>query len=278
MAKFRVLFYYFAEFLLSVLILALFLMGILKLTVLSPNFILKQFSKQNYYEELSDSIQDEMSNYIIQSGLEDSVLENIYTKEMVKEDLTSYVTNFYGGKKLTVSTDEIKKNLEDNILEYLEKNNITVGDQSSLDAFVDQILTVYQEKITFSNGLNSFQNSIVKANSLITVVFVIFLLLSIVLYALMKFICKRKIVVAAPCFTTSLLTFLGIYLFYQRVDVKNIVFWNDVVSALIKKIITSVTDAMVLGAVIFLVLGILNTFLWALKRRKRRPSSYVASE
>lgn len=258
--RIRLIFYYLSEFFLSILVLVLFLIALLESTVLRPKYVLKQLEKNDYYEILYKSISNEMSNYIIQSGLEESVLDNIYTKDMVEKEVTRMVQNFYGNGKVTVDTKKVKESLESNIASFLAKNNIEITDQEALDRFVEQMLDIYEEKIVLSQGLIKAQNLVVKLDYGLKILFGILVFIVLVVGILTKWISKNR-VIAIPLFTTGLLLLLGNYLLFNRIDVQNILFWNENVSNIIKSILWDLSKLTIKGSIIFIVLSILSCLI-----------------
>lgn len=260
-AKFKILSYYFSFFFLSILVLILFLISLLELTLLRPDYLMNHLEKNNYYQELYLSISDEMSNYIIQAGLEDSVLENIYTQEMVTKSVNSVIYAFYGNQEMKVNTSQVKKNLEDNIVSYLRKNNIEVTDQEALDMFVDQMLDIYSEKIKLTSSLDSVKGLVHKWDFRLKVIFSGLVIL-VLFFGYIFHRTYKKSAFAVPCFTSSILLLLGDYLFFQRIDVANILFWNESVSKIIKSVLFDLSNLIKVGGLLLIVVG-LGAYLFA---------------
>lgn len=265
--RIKLLFYYIGEFLLSVLVLILFLIALLECTVLRPKYILDQFEKNNYYEVLYKSINNEMSNYIIQAGLEDPVLDNIYTKNMIKKEVTNMVKRFYGGSNVKVDTEIVKENLENNISSYLAKNNIEITDQKALDQFIEQMLDIYEEKIVLSKSLMKVQNIVVKSDFALKIIFMVLTVITCALGILVKYICKKR-VIAVPLFTTGILLLLGNYLLFNRIDVWHILFWNENVSNIIKSILFNLSSLVQEGAILLMILSIVSCFIFRKREKK----------
>ena len=81
--RFTYLLYYLFQFIMAMTTLGFILLFLLKVTVLSPNYVIKKFEKNNYYTELNKDIKNEMSYYIGQSGFEEEILDNLYTSSLV---------------------------------------------------------------------------------------------------------------------------------------------------------------------------------------------------
>ena len=92
--KLKMLSFYFYLLLLTILLLGTTLISTIRATVLRPNYIINNLEKINYYDKVYNSINEEMQNYLIQSGLTSEVLSNIYTKEDIKNSLNNAIYTF----------------------------------------------------------------------------------------------------------------------------------------------------------------------------------------
>ena len=255
--KIKVLSYYFNMLFISLLVLLLSLVTLIKFTILNENYLIKHLEKNNYYDELYKSIKEEMSYYIIQSGLDDEVLENIYTKEMIKEETNNIIKNFYEGKELTINTEVVSNNLNSNIEKYLLKNNIMVDDQSALDRFVEEMIIIYDKEIRLSEKINTIQSKFNKLDNMINTSFIILIILILVIGIISQLFYKR-IIFTIPTISTSILLLLGEFLLYNRMDVKNILFWNDNVSTIIKSILFDISNYIKTESKILIIIGIIT--------------------
>ena len=268
--KLKVLSYYISMIILSVLVVSLSLVTLLKFTLLDQNYLIRQLEINNYYENLYNSITEEMSYYIIQSGLQEEVLENIYTEEMITKSINNAINNFYTGKKITIDTTKVKENLNNNIKDYLLKNNIEITDQEALNMFVDHIISIYNEEIILSKHIEKFQNKLIKLDKIIDIVFISLIILISILTILCHVFYKR-IILTIPCLSTAILLLLGNYLLYNRIDVKNILFWYDNVSTIIKSILWSIKDFITNEAIILIISGTIFFIIgYLLTNRKRK--------
>lgn len=93
--KLKMLSFYFYLLLLTILLLGTILISTIRATVLRPNYIINNLEKINYYDKVYNSINEEMQNYLIQSGLTNDVLTDIYTKEDIKNSLNNSIYTFY---------------------------------------------------------------------------------------------------------------------------------------------------------------------------------------
>lgn len=138
-------------------------------TVLNKNYVLKTLENNNYYEKTYDNIKSSFSQYILQSGLEENVIENLYTKEQIKEDVDIVISNIYSDENQKIDTNKIKNNMESNINKYLEDNNIKLNStqKKSIDKFVETIEKTYEDEISYSVYLDKIGNKVYKINKII---------------------------------------------------------------------------------------------------------------
>lgn len=267
-SKLKVLSYYLVMIILSILVLVFALVTLLKFTVFNENYIKDQLSKNNYYTNLYQSISEEMSYYIIQSGLTDEVLKDIYTQEMVTNEINDVIDCFYHNKKMVVDTGLVKNNLENNIKAYLLKNNIVVSDQSSLDQFVDHMMNIYNEEIILSKHIEKVQSPFVKLDKLVDMLFIVLIVVVVATSIVFRVFYKHTIL-TIPTISSATLLLLGRYLFFNRVDVKNILFWTDNVSNVIKSIMWSISKFIRNEAIVLILIGIVAFIISYLGSRKR---------
>ncbi len=267
-SRLKVLSYYLVMIILSILVLGFSLVTLAKFTVFNEDYFINQLKKNDYYENLYQSISEEMSYYIIQSGLEDSVLSNIYTKEMVTDEINGVVDSFYHGKKIKVDTSVVKNNLENNIKDYLLKNNIVVSDQASLDQFVDHMLDIYNEEIILSKYVEKLQGPFVKLSKLLDMLFIA-LIIVIAISSIGFRIFYKRTILTIPTISSATLLLLGRYLFFNRIDVKNILFWTDNVSNVIKSILWSISKFVCNEAIVLIIIGVVAFIISYLGSRKR---------
>ncbi len=266
--RMRMILHYLCKFILSIVFLLLVLLTTLRLTILSEKYMLKQFEKTGYFEKLSKTILDEMSNYIIQSGLDEEVLNNIYTTDMIEKDMHTIITSIYRNQDMNIDTTELKENLENNVAAYLEKNNIKVADQTSLDRFVDQIADVYQSKVSLSGNLNLVKGKLNKVITYVNIAVIALLITTILLSLFIKFYLKKE-VFAIPFFTTAFLIFIGCYFFKNSININNIMILNKEISSFLTEILSKLLSRLNLIAIILMIIGIMETVILKIFKTKK---------
>ena len=133
------------------LLIAVLIVGVLMIyfsklatnTILSKTYVLNKLEETEYYKKIYDLIYSDFSNYIMQSGLEESVLNDIVTIDSIKTDTNIILDNFYSGLNMPINKDIIKQKLISNINKYVEENNMTVQNQNSIETFSGLITLQY---------------------------------------------------------------------------------------------------------------------------------------
>ena len=126
MKKLKMISYYILLILLCLNLLILSLILPLKYTLFNESYMKQELEKQNYDTKVYEEIKTQMNHYLIQSGLDESVFDNIVTKEKVKEDIDNNLTFLYENKECHIDTTSITNQLEENIENYLALQNIEV--------------------------------------------------------------------------------------------------------------------------------------------------------
>ncbi len=262
-ARIKIILYYIIELSLSLIFLITFLLAMIKMTVFNQNYIINIFNKNNYYDKVYEYISNDMAKYILQSGLENVVLEDIYTKDMIKDEVKEAVNAFYTNKEIKVDTSVVEKNLKDNIENYLASHNIMVADEQALDRFVSTILRVYRDKITITSTdtIVKLQQYFVKINKILNILLVSFLLVIIALSLIIHFVYK-KLAIAIPMITSSLLLLLSNLLILKKINVNHIMFLNDNVSLIMKKIFNDISSIIKYGSIILIILALIIIILY----------------
>lgn len=258
--KLKVLSYYFSMMILSIVVLGLSLTTLLKFTIFDDAYLIKHLEKNNYYNELYSSIKEEMSYYIIQSGLSEEILDDIYSEEMISDSVIILINDFYNWNELKVETEIVKNNLKSNIDKYLLKNNIVVDDRKALDLFVDEMIKIYDQELRLSNSISKVQDIFNKLDKLIDILFMVLVILTIGIGTICHFFYKR-IVYTIPCLSSAILLLLGCWLLYNRIDVKNILFWTENVSNVLKSVLFNIKDFVRIEAIILIGIGIITFIL-----------------
>ena len=237
----KILIYYLSEFVLSIFVFLTLILLILKMTILNKAYLVKILDNNNYYHELYLDINNDFENYIMQSGFDNSIVDNLFTEEDLEKIIHQNVDNFFKGKSIVVDTGKIESKLTDNINIYLDNNNIKITDDDSLNLFKEEIINIYRKRIVIDNKLIKLSDLAYKVIKSINILFIILFILDIILILIIKKIFK-KITLTIPLLTSIFLLSIGYFLLIEKININNIVFWNSYLSNVIKNIFTSIKD------------------------------------
>lgn len=125
---------------------------ILSNTILSKQYVMKSLEKNNYYETIYYDIEEGFEDYIMQSGLEKDVLENLYDKQKVHNDINMVLDTIYENKELNIDTKIVKEKLHERINNVLKENNRVPGreEKEAIETFENTIIDVYNSKVVYS--------------------------------------------------------------------------------------------------------------------------------
>ena len=167
---------YLLTILLSIEIIVYLLIHIATSTILSKQYVLSQLKETDYYHQTYVSVQANFNNYVQQSGLEENVLQDIITQEKVEKDTKVILSNIYDGLQETISTQEIRDNLNKNIKESLGNVRLNAEQQQSIDDFVQMICDEYTSTIAhfkFEKSINTGYQKVMKGIDIVKKVFLI---------------------------------------------------------------------------------------------------------
>ena len=268
---------YILSIVLAILLIAIFFVNIVYNTVLNENYILAKLEKENYYTKIHKQIEENFENYIYQSGLEETVLNNIVTIDKVKDDTKIIIGNIYRGTKQEINVEKIREKLNTNIQNSLSTTHMTENQKKSIDTYIDQICNEYKVTISyysFTTKIGDNFTNILKIinqvkNVLLIIIGIAFLLLFVLnLKGFYKFISFSGISFAV--FGLILVCFN--VLVNIRIKVNAITILNDVVSEILRNVLNEelklIINYGIIGILIGVFLIIISNLLHNLKENK----------
>ena len=259
---------YILGFIFTILLVLLVILGILKSTALSEYSVKKTLDKSNYYALISDKIKDNMKDYMMSSGLDEEILNDLFTEEDVRSDVNKYLDKLYQDSKVEFDGTKLKEKLINNINESLKKNNLQVSDQKAIDSFVEEMVKIYQKETNLYNLIDNFTDSIQKVNNLLGIVAIIMLVICIIIFitiVLMKVRCFGSITLGV-----GILLFYVRFAIYEKVDFENILILSKEFSDILTMILIKIANYLNAFAIGFLVLGLVITLVETYITRKKR--------
>ena len=229
-------------------------------TILKKNFAIKVLERKDYYHEVYSIIKDNFINNTIQSGLEESVLENIITEEEVKNDVNSLVSYIYGQGELNIDKNIVRDRLKQNIDQVIKENNkkVTKDEQESIDLYLDTIADLYQNGITYSKDyVEKIKDVLIKIQSIIQKViyiaygitaFFVIILLVINRSLVLKYLSISMMGAGALCIIPKLIEVASL-------QIHNILLLNLAFSKIIIGLIEGVLGSFLVVGIVTLILG-----------------------
>ena len=139
------------------------LINILNSTILSKEYILNKLEESNYYNNIYTEVENNFENYIYQSGLDPIVLENIVSRDKIKEDTNIIISNIYDGSNKNIDLEVVRNNLSTNIDKSLEDRYLSEENKKAINKFIDIIINEYEDTImntSYSSKINTGISSI----------------------------------------------------------------------------------------------------------------------
>ena len=253
-------------FLLMLSILLTVALQIVSTTILNKDYILGKLDEANYYNNVYEQIKDSLAGYIGPSGLDEEVLENIYTREQVKEDINLIINNIYENKNDKINTEDIKEKLKNNIEASVGSGLLTKENRNSIEDFIDKIADEYVQNISHDPYFEKVGTIINKAKDVVGKVEGIIIFVPIILAVVILLLNIKQISSAIRFIAISILTsgVIGIVIkvfLETKINISNILIINDSFSEVIKNVINSILNNIntmsiigIIGSIVIIVL------------------------
>ena len=257
-------------FLLMLSILLTVTVQIVSTTILNKDYILGKLDEANYYNNVYEQIKDSLAGYIGPSGLDEEVLENIYTREQVKEDINLIINNIYENKDDKINTEDIKEKLQNNIEASVGSGLLTKENRNSIEDFIDKIADEYVQNISHDPYFEKLGIIMNKAKDIVGKVDGIIIFVPIILAVVILLLNIKQISSAIRFISISILTsgLIGIVikLFIEaKINISNILIINDSFSEVIKNVISSILNSIntisIIGIIVSIVVIILTNVI-----------------
>lgn len=242
-------------------VISLALVKIVSSTILNEAYVLKILDTSGYYDNIYKDLESNFENYIHQSGLDESVIKDICTKEDIKNSTEIILANIYEGTNKAINTDKIKQKLNDNISKSLEGIQVTSKMQQSIDTFVDTICNEYTSTMSqtkYEKVINDNYKKIEKLTSVAQTALCITTLLGVVLIVSLSY---KRIYRCISLIGISLVSsgaFLVIVdlIVNFKVKIQYIKILNDSISVVLQNIIADILNKIVQTGSVLLAIGV----------------------
>ena len=256
-------------FVCSILLFGLVILTIFKLTIYNKNYVLNKMESENYYTKVYEEINNDMKNSLLSSGLDETVLEGLVTKNVVKKETKNLVGSIYTGSKFKADTDSFKEKLNANIDNYLNEKNIQVTDKKSLETFISNVVDVYKKEISLYGYLEDYVSKFVKIGNYLDMAIVIMTLLLLIFILILRYGLHRRYSGVIFMSAGLMLLYFKSYI-YEQIDIKNILIISDSFSSLLRRILLDINDKFLFVLFIFILVGILLNLKNAFAKKEKK--------
>lgn len=142
----------FLSFLCSLFLFILLVLIGIKFSLMNVSFALQQADKSNFYEELTEEINQELMDLGLGSGISSKdVLQNFVQESEVREDMSAFIEAAYLGETYTIPEKNFKQDIIQRLTDYAQSNNLQIAEvdgQSSLQTFSNDAFDIYTSNVS----------------------------------------------------------------------------------------------------------------------------------
>ena len=124
------------------------------ITIFHQKNFLNILEKNNYYQDIYQSIKEDWNNYSTRIHIEDNPLhlENLISIDTVKKNINEIINQIYHDKKIEINTNKLEEDINNTINDKINENNITLTEeeQISLNKIKTELIETYKKKIVYS--------------------------------------------------------------------------------------------------------------------------------
>ena len=262
---------YIITFIIIIVAILITLTGVIRTTILSENYLLSVLEEQNYYKNAGTRINDAFGNYILQSGLEPEILNELVTQEKIKHDIQEIISALYTNNKYEISTSDIKKELNSRIDKVIEENNkkLNAEEKQSIENFVTSITDAYETEIAYSiSAIDEIGGVLYKIINVVSTVILVLVVIEVLLVLIVWGINRKG---DTPYIGIGLLA-SGVMLLTPQIvaslkmRLQNILMFNEDFSQVIRAVVQEILQRLDIIGGILILLGII---LIVVKTRKK---------
>lgn len=159
------------SFLMSICIVATVIVGVARLTALSPSYARRVIINSGFGEKKSNELKTELVSYgnacNIGGDFFDEFFEKTLTKELIEKDAVKYYSLIYSELKPSVDTAHLEEPLRAALVEYAEKNGYAEDEtlDEDINLIVGEMCEIYSGVLSVPS-VSTVHSLITKAKSL----------------------------------------------------------------------------------------------------------------
>ena len=259
---------YFLTLILIVVTLLTLALNIVNAKLLDENSVKERMEKLNIYDTVYQDLNTSFRSYTEQSGLEEEVLNDVITKEQVKNDVNGILDSIYQDKEYKIDATQLEQSLTTRIQESLKNANRTPNarEKEAIKTFVTTIGDVYENEVFPAKVISSASSYVVKVSELATMAEpIMYAIIAVLVLAIFAINFKEK---------SRFLSYMGISLMSSgvvltvvdmfvkwKLNLQDISFLNSSISLLVQDLLQDVMTNVFTFGIIFIILGIIFSFI-----------------
>ena len=253
MNKLKYVFHYFLLFLIFLIILLFTFLTIFRFTILNRDFVNNRFNDK-YYDKVYNTIKKDMKESMVSTAVDSSVVDDIYTKNDLKNTVSNMLDIIYVDNTIKFDTDSVREKLKNNIISNLKEKGINLDDSVELSLYVDNLMKVYNQEFNMYNKLSSIGNIVQKIIKIIDILLIILgILIFIMILVFRKSLSKYF---AIPLFSTSIILSFMCFYINSRVGINYFTIFSSAFSIFVRNLILSTFNIYITLSIIYLIIGI----------------------
>lgn len=249
------------SFILVLVLILNLLVGILRNKILDKEYLLSKMEETEFYLQVSREVENGFENYIYQSGLPEETIRNLFTEDMIRNDINSIVDSLYYGTEVKLSDEILRKNLNMRIQEYVTSQGKLLNNEGkeNIEKFEDLIVDEYKNNVNASDAVFSEGHKVIeKLNQVNEIISNIPLIVAGVIIVILVLLNIENLLSAINFIAISFLS-LGILikivvkLIFSNVNIDNLILLSMSLSNLITNISKEILYKLDDNSTIFIV-------------------------
>ena len=266
---------------LTICMISIGMISIVFSTIFSKDYIMQKLEETNFYSGIYELVKSNFENYIYQSGLDEEVLDDICTKEKIKQDIQIMLSNIYNGTNQKIDTTEIANKLNGNIEKLGVKNR---QNENAIQQFVTHICDEYTNTLIHTKYENKINEIYKKGTEILNKIYEIILVVFVIDIIAIIIINNKKISkdiqhIGIALLATSIFELSVWQIINLKVDIHGIKIFNDVFSKSVVVIIENTLGQVASLALGTIVIGAIFIIIYAARETyKSLKQKEVSSE
>ncbi len=269
------------SFILVLVILMYMLYSNFESKFLNKDYILSKMNGNQFYLQIGREVESGFEKYIYQSGLPEETIKNLFTEEIIKNDVISIVNCVYDGTEINLSSQIIRNNLDNKIEQYLQSEGKNANEQvrENINKFEDLIVNEYNNNINISEELYTEAHLLIekcnvvveKIGNMPIIIIGIFVVLIILLN--IKNLALALNFLSISILAVGVLIKLGITTIYSNINIDNLLILTNSISNLVISIIKEIIYEFDKISTTCVVLGVLGIAIYAIFKSLKSEKS-----